>query len=593
MKKKSIRIFIKFLSVGILLTISSYFANAQHTLTNDDVNFNFSTGTIDDYSGTHTDIVIPQYFDIEGQVTYIKAIGRYAFSNANLVNVIIPEGIETIGEGAFSRNELSIIRIPDGVKSIESSAFLSNKLTEIVIPNSVNHIGSGAFNDNLISTVNGELSNGIFYHRNDDGSVDSTKTISYGGASDIVDFIPDKVKTLGSFSFWSCGIDEVKLPENLNTIEWGVFKDNNIEAFSIPNRVYFIDELAFYNNNFDTIVLPDPVINDTALFVNWKDQYGTVITNITNPFDPYQSCSAHFFKDEPEYPEINVISYTQVMNSPGLTFPDMVNCTSYNTLDVSINLDNYPITMDYTDVNIRSLHEPHIIICSKRVFFRTRDGVLHTLDDGRERRVNRGVFSLNIDMNELTDNQVYLETILYGNGQIKGYKTESIYDNIFKPYIWEQPSASSIKEGESLQNSILTEGSTSVCGQFKFKNPEFIPPVGIYQADVEFIPTRSDLYSTVETTALVEVGVSTNIPASSYNVMLLYYDPLADRLIINTGAEKILYISIYNTHGTLMANFKGNGSNKQRINLGTKNAGICLVKISTSNKIITRKLLLQ
>ena len=560
-----------YLSLSILLIINTHFINAQQIITIDDVSFDLSTGTITDYLGTHTDIIIPQFFDIGGEITYIKTIGGGAFYNNNLTSIIIAEGIETI----------------------KSSAFLSNKLTEINIPKSVNYLGSGAFNNNLISMVNGELSNGMLYHRNDDGSIDSSMTISYGGASDIVDFIPDNVKTLGSFTFYLCGITEVILPKSLNTIERGAFQYNNIEAFTIPDSVYFIDELAFENNKFDSIALPAPVIKDTTRFVNWKDKYGTVVTHITSRSDPSLSYSAHFFKDELEYPEINMISYIHAINSPGHAYPDGVNCISYNTLDVSISLGNYPITLDYTDVNIRSNHQPHNILCTKRVFFKTRDGVLFTIIEGRERRLKRDVFSLYFDLEELTENQVHIEAILYGNGQIKGYTTESIYDYIFKPYIYEEPSASPIQEGESLQNSILTDGRASVCGEFRFINPEFIPSVGTYEADIEFIPTRSDIYSTVETKVLVEVGVSTGLSAARDNLAIIHYEPFANRVTVDTGVEKILDISIYNTVGALIANFKGNGSTKQRINLGFKNARICLVKVSTMNKIITRKLLLQ
>lgn len=82
--------------------------------------FDLTTGTITEYNGTDTVVVIP--------------------SKINGVTV------ETIGHGAFERSAVTSVTIPDSVTSISDEAFINcPKLTNISIPNSVTYIGFSAF----------------------------------------------------------------------------------------------------------------------------------------------------------------------------------------------------------------------------------------------------------------------------------------------------------------------------------------------------------------------------------------------------------------------------------------------------------------
>jgi hypothetical protein len=557
----------KILPLIILLSINLHFINAQHILTVEDVNFDTSTGTIKDYFGTYTDIVIPQYFEIEGNVIYVTKIESTAFYKNNLTGVYISEGIQSIGRMAFGLNNI----------------------TKINIPASINFIGPGAFNNNQISTVNEKLSNGIFYSYSN-GSIDSTKTISYGGASKKVDFIPVNVKTIGDGSFQNCAIDEVTLPPKLETIEVVAFWENNLTNVVIPNSVYFIDKSAFYFYNLNSaIVLPSPVVKGTAKFINWKDNEGLVVTNI---YDPEKGYSAQFFKNEPEYPDVNMISSISSYVVPGSVYISGTSCYSDNRLDVTISLSNYPVTLDYLDVNFRSINEPHNIVSSKRVFFKNRDGVLFSYVDGREIRIKRGILSLSFDLEEFTENQLCLETMLYSNGQLKGYFTDNILGLNLYPYIWENPSTSPIQEGEPLQNSILTGGIASVCGQFKFKSPELIPPSGSYEAVIQFIPTRSDIYGTVETSVIVDVAISTGLKKNDVGKFVINHESYTNMVHIDSGQERILEISIIGPSGALLACYKGNGSPVQALNLDNYKSGIYIIMISTFSNVITKKIII-
>ncbi len=84
------------------------------------------------------DLVIP-----EG----ISEIQDFAFIHARLNSVGIPAGVTKIGEYAFSLcTEIQRVSLPEGLSRIEARAFEGNiSLTEIRIPDSVSYIGYRAF----------------------------------------------------------------------------------------------------------------------------------------------------------------------------------------------------------------------------------------------------------------------------------------------------------------------------------------------------------------------------------------------------------------------------------------------------------------
>ena len=91
-----------------------------------------------------TDIIIPKT---------VIVIGESAFSNNQLTSVTIPNSVTTIGESAFSGNQLTSVTIPNSVTTIGESAFSGNQLTSVTIPNSVTEIGRNAFSENQLTSV--------------------------------------------------------------------------------------------------------------------------------------------------------------------------------------------------------------------------------------------------------------------------------------------------------------------------------------------------------------------------------------------------------------------------------------------------------
>ena len=96
------------------------------------------------YRGEDSDPFIPDHYN--GHV--VNAIGTSAFaSNANVVNISLPDSIISIGAEAFSNCQyLETISLPANLKYIGDQAFYyCLSLREISFPNSLEMIGSNAF----------------------------------------------------------------------------------------------------------------------------------------------------------------------------------------------------------------------------------------------------------------------------------------------------------------------------------------------------------------------------------------------------------------------------------------------------------------
>lgn len=97
-----------------------------------------------DYSGTDTEITIPE--EIDGKK--VTSIGLYAFRDcSSLNNITIPEGVTSIWSFAFYNcSSLSSIMLPAGVTYIGHSTFSGcSRLSSITLPAGVTYIGRYAF----------------------------------------------------------------------------------------------------------------------------------------------------------------------------------------------------------------------------------------------------------------------------------------------------------------------------------------------------------------------------------------------------------------------------------------------------------------
>ena len=145
------------------------------------------------YTGTSTEVVIPA----EIEDFPVVEVGSYAFSDKNVVSVVLPDSVGTVGEKCFSHCEsLQKIILPKNLKALSQKLFYGcTALKEIILPNGIEIIYEGAF--------------------------------SYSGLESIT--IPDSVKIIK--------------PDNYN---YGAFADcKNLQTVNIGNGTEVIGTQAF------------------------------------------------------------------------------------------------------------------------------------------------------------------------------------------------------------------------------------------------------------------------------------------------------------------------------------------------------------
>ena len=208
----------------------------------------------------------------------VEFIDYGAFSDcANLITVVMNEGLKTIGENAFYNcSSLNSITIPNGVTSIKDKAFSDcSQLATIMIPDSIIRIeGSDAFYScaNLQPSI---TKNGIAYLGNESNPYvvawkttdktqtsyainDDCKVIYYtcfrdcSSATEIT--IPDTVVSIENSAFYGCvGITSIVIPNNVINIGRDAFSSCKLSSINIPASVTSIGPDAFNRNAIETI----------------------------------------------------------------------------------------------------------------------------------------------------------------------------------------------------------------------------------------------------------------------------------------------------------------------------------------------------
>lgn len=210
----------------------------------------------------------------------IKIIGRDAFKNCNVKEVVVPHGVTKLDICAFSYSEIEHISLPNTLRVIESYAFSNcEKLTELTIPKSVSKIDSGAFEElsNCVLTILNENDDEELFRISDDafafgqnpphikevrvpyGSVAMRYAIKAGlnvttfpcnpkkfGNPKKYEYVDDVFCCSGSTLHEYFGRqDVVYVPEGIHRIEARTFWCTKVKKVYLPYSVKMIDKNAF------------------------------------------------------------------------------------------------------------------------------------------------------------------------------------------------------------------------------------------------------------------------------------------------------------------------------------------------------------
>ncbi len=201
------------------------------------------------YSGNASEIVLPND---------IVTINQYAFSHLDsLTSISLPASLETIYEDAFSSCvNLKTITIPanSSLKTIANSAFANcSALTEFNFTSELVEIAPYAFLNCSSLT-----------------SVDLSKT---------------KLETISFASFANCRkLQNLTLPQNLETIEGAAFYFDSINEINIPKTVKSIGEYAFAFNIKNANATPINFVNydETSVLKTIETHKASILESINN-----------------------------------------------------------------------------------------------------------------------------------------------------------------------------------------------------------------------------------------------------------------------------------------------------------------------
>ena len=169
----------------------------------------------------------------------LKTIGREAFRNCGFKTITIPDTVESLGYSMLADNrKLQYCKLPENITEIPDYMFSwDEKLKNVEFSSSLTKIGNNAFwGCHALEAVN----------------------------------IPDTVKIIGDHAFSKSGLKEIRVPEGVEVISYGMFANcEQLEKVYLPETVTVIDTYALSEcSNLKEIYIPENVttINDYAFY---------------------------------------------------------------------------------------------------------------------------------------------------------------------------------------------------------------------------------------------------------------------------------------------------------------------------------------
>lgn len=174
----------------------------------------------------------------------LKSIGRSAFKETKLTEVVLPDSVNYCGRECFMQiPTLKKMIIGKGLRTIPSSFCdciemdpEEDFLTELFIPETVKYIDSRAFSHGRFFEV--KLPDGL-------------ERIGEQAFSNCINLkkvlIPAKIKVLSEGTFWGCSnLGSISLPQGLEEIERDSFNGCiSLNLVVIPSKVKYIEENVF------------------------------------------------------------------------------------------------------------------------------------------------------------------------------------------------------------------------------------------------------------------------------------------------------------------------------------------------------------
>lgn len=205
----------------------------------------------DFYDGTY---VIPEK---------VKVIKQWAFAECKVEKLILNEGLEIIEDNAFVGTFIESLTLPSTLKEMGNTPRIKRKAADGPF-----WMGGDYGLINIIPNKNPNffIEDNLMYKKIDDGyeliqsikekekivvkegTTQITKNIfnNYKNTKEII--LPNTLKTIKCWTFYDCGIEEIKIPDSVETIESGAFQScHNLQKVILPKNLKNINYFPYYN----------------------------------------------------------------------------------------------------------------------------------------------------------------------------------------------------------------------------------------------------------------------------------------------------------------------------------------------------------
>ncbi len=183
----------------------------------------------------------------------------------SLETVELPDSITEIGQQAFVRAGIKAINL-ENVQKLGQEAFWYSDIEAVNIPAGLTEIGMGAFAaTEKLESITVDQENPIYDSRDNSNAIirTSDNTLLVGISSTV---IPASVKTIGENAFGQASMDEITIPEGVETIEAYGFKDCfYLQKVVMSRSLTTIDDNAFSQTG--------TAMPSRTIFWIWSDSY--------------------------------------------------------------------------------------------------------------------------------------------------------------------------------------------------------------------------------------------------------------------------------------------------------------------------------